>query len=143
LSVDEALLIGRAAFLVALYLFLLLLVILLWRELRVKGARPNERAPADLMIVEPFDTGLDPGERIPLLAESSVGRGRESDILLDDSFLSADHARLSWNGRGWVLEDLNSTNGTKVNGKPVKKPTAVKSGDLIEFGRVKVKLIAL
>jgi hypothetical protein len=143
LSVDDALLIGRVAFIVALYLFLLLLAFLLWRELRVKGARPNERAPADLIVVEPFDTGLDPGERVALLAQSSIGRGAENDIVLDDSFMSTDHARLSWNGRGWVLEDLNSTNGTRVNGKSVKRATAVKPGDMIEFGRVKMKLVAL
>ncbi len=143
MSVDDALLAGRVAFIVALYLFLLVLALLLWRELRVKGVRTTERAPADLLIVEPFDTGLDPGERIPLLALSSIGRGQENDVTLDDSFLSADHARLSWNGRGWVLEDLNSTNGTRLNGKSVRKAMAVKAGDMIEFGRVKVKLVQL
>lgn len=143
MSVDDALLIGRVAFIIALYLFLLLLALLLVRELRSRGARSNERAPADLLVVEPFDTGLDAGERIPLLAQSSIGRGRENDITLDDSFLSADHARLSWNGKGWVLEDLGSTNGTQVNGKRVKRATALKPGDTIEFGRVRVKLVAL
>lgn len=143
MSVDDALLIGRVAFIAALYLFLFLLAILLWKELRVKGARSTERAPADLLVVEPFDTGLDPGERIPLLALSSIGRGRENDVALDDSFLSGDHARLSWNGRGWVLEDLNSTNGTRLNGKAVRKAVAVKPGDVIEFGRVKVKMVPL
>ncbi len=143
MSVDDALLIGRVAFIAALYLFLLVLATVLWRELRAKGARSTERAPADLLVVEPFDTGLDPGERIPLLALSAVGRGRENDVTLDDSFLSAEHARLSWNGRGWVLEDLNSTNGTRVNGKPVRKAVAIKAGDTIEFGRVKVKMVPL
>jgi pSer/pThr/pTyr-binding forkhead associated (FHA) protein len=57
--------------------------------------------------------------------------------------ISAQHARLTWNGRGWVLEDLNSTNGTFVNGKPVERPVAVKQGDVIELGRVKVKLVPL
>lgn len=143
MSVDDALLIGRVAFVVALYLFLLILSIVLVRELRARGAQANERAPADLLVVEPFDTGLDAGERIPLLAQSSIGRGRENDVTLDDSFLSADHARLSWNGKGWVLEDLGSTNGTRVNGKQIKRATALKPGDTVEFGRVRVKLVPL
>jgi hypothetical protein len=143
LSVDEALLVGRVAFIVALYLFAVILAFLLLRELRTKSSRATERAPADLLVVEPHDTGLDPGERIPLLALSTVGRGRENDVTLDDSFLSAEHARLSWNGKGWVVEDLGSTNGTRVNGKPVRRAVAVKQGDMIEFGRVKVKLTPL
>jgi hypothetical protein len=142
LSVDEALLVGRAAFLVALYLFLLLLALLLRRELRTRGIPATERAPADLLIVEPFETGLDPGERIPLLAVSNVGRTEENDVVLRDSFLSAAHARLTWNGRGWSLEDLNSSNGTRVNDRPVRRPVAVRAGDAIEFGRVKTKLVS-
>lgn len=143
MSVDNAILLGRIVFVVALYLFLVVLALMLLRELTAKGARSTERAPADLIMMEPFDTGIDAGERIPLLGQSSVGRGRENDVALDDSFLSTEHARLSWNGRGWVLEDLGSTNGTRVNGKPVKRTVAVRQGDVIEFGRVKVKLVPL
>lgn len=143
MSVDNALLIGRVAFIVALYLFLLLLAILLWRELRVRGSKATERAPADLLVMEPSDTGLDPGERIPLLSQSTVGRSRENEVTLDDAVVSAQHARLTWNGRGWVVEDLNSTNGTFVNGQPVERPVPVRQGDVIEFGPVKVKLVPI
>jgi FHA domain len=142
LSVDEALLVGRAAFLVALYLFLLLLALLLRRELRSRGVPATERAPADLLIVEPYETGLDPSERIPLLAVSTIGRADDNDVVLHDSFMSATHARLTWNGRGWSIEDLNSSNGTRVNSRPVRRPVAVKAGDTIEFGRVKAKLVS-
>jgi hypothetical protein len=141
LNVDEALLLGRVAFLVALYVFLFLLAILLRRELHGRAARTDERAPADMLVVEPSDTGLEAGERIPLLAVSRIGRDGENDIILNDTFVSADHARLSWSGRGWVLEDLGSTNGTRVNGKQIRRAARIKPGDLIEFGRVKVKLV--
>jgi hypothetical protein len=143
LSVDDALLLGRVLFLVALYLFLAALAVLLWRELRSRVSTATERAPADLLIVEPFDTGLEPGERIPLLAVSTIGRDSENDVVLQDSFLSTYHAKLSWNRRGWVLEDLGSTNGTRVAGKPVRKAMAIKTGETIEFGRVKVKLVPI
>lgn len=141
MSVDQAILIGRVAFVVALYVFVLILALLLRRELAGRGARSTERAPADLLIVEPYDTGLDPGERIPLLAASAVGRGDGNDVVLNDGFLSLDHARLLYNGRGWVVEDLGSTNGTKINGRPVTRPSAVRLGDTLEFGRVKAKLV--
>jgi hypothetical protein len=143
LSVDDALLLGRIAFLVALYLFLFLLAVLLRRELRSHTARNDERAPGDLIVVEPYETGLEPGDRIPLLAVSRIGRDGTNDVILEDTFVSAEHARLSWNGRGWVLEDLGSTNGTRINGKMVQRPAPLKPGDTIEFGRVKLKLVAL
>jgi hypothetical protein len=143
LSVDDALLLGRIAFLVALYLFLFLLAVLLRRELRSHTARNDERAPGDLIVVEPYETGLEPGDRVPLLAVSRIGRDGTNDVILEDTFVSAEHARLSWNGRGWVLEDLGSTNGTRINGKMVQRPAPLKPGDTIEFGRVKLKLVAL
>jgi hypothetical protein len=142
-SVDDTLLIGRIVFLVALYLFLLLLAFVLWRELRSRATSATERAPADLLIVEPFETGLDPGDRIPLLAVSTIGRAEGNEIVLRDGFVSDPHARLNWNGKGFVVEDLKSTNGTKINDKTIKKPSAVKLGDFIIFGRVKVQLVGL
>jgi pSer/pThr/pTyr-binding forkhead associated (FHA) protein len=96
-----------------------------------------------LLVVDPFETGLEPGERIPLIALSSIGRSNENDIVLSDTFVSAEHARLYWSGRGWVVEDLGSTNGTRVNGKPVRRAMPVKIGDTVEFGRVKARLVPL
>ncbi|MBV9279438.1 MAG: FHA domain-containing protein [Chloroflexi bacterium] len=134
---------GRVLFLAALYLFLLVLALLLRRELRLRASRSDERAPGDLLVVDPYETGLEAGERIPLLALATIGRDNDNDVILTDTFVSAEHAKLSWNGRGWVLEDLGSTNGTRVNGKPVHRSTPIKPGDTIEFGRVKTRLVPL
>ncbi|GAC1319965.1 MAG: hypothetical protein NVS2B16_16610 [Chloroflexota bacterium] len=142
MNVDDALLVGRVAFLAALYFFLILLALILRRELRVSVVSDEERAPADLLVVDPAESGLDAGERIPLLALSRVGRSDDNEIVLNDTFVSTQHARLAWNGRGWMVEDLGSTNGTRVNGKPVRKTMAVKPGDTLEFGRVKGRLVA-
>lgn len=143
MSVDDALLLGRIVFVAALYLFFGLLALLLRRELRQRSSARDERAPGDLLVVEPYETGLEPGERLPLLALSSIGRGGENDIVLRDTFVSGEHARLAWNGRGWVLEDLGSTNGTRVNGKQIRRAVPVKAGDTVEFGRFKAKLVPL
>lgn len=143
MSVDEILLLGRVAFLAALYLFLIILALLLRRELRTRVPAVEGRAPGDLLVIDPYETGLEPGERIPLLASTAVGRAEGNDIVLGDTFASGEHARLAWNGKGWVLEDMGSTNGTYVNGQQVSRSVAVKPGDIIEFGRVKVKLVPL
>lgn len=141
MNVDEILLLGRVAFLAALYLFLLMLALLLRRELRAGASRREERAPADLLVVEPAGSTYEPGERIPLLGISTLGREENNDIVLNDNFVSGEHARLLWNGRGWVLQDLGSTNGTLVNGKRVKRSTAVRPGDILQVGGVRLKLV--
>jgi hypothetical protein len=143
LSVDDILLLGRVAFVVALYLFLLSLALLLRRELRVRSLTQGERAPGDLLLMEPGETRMEAGERIPLLSTTSVGRDSGNDIVLDDTFISSEHATVSWNGKGWVLKDAGSTNGTKLNGKDVKRPVALKPGDIVEFGQIKFKLVEL
>jgi hypothetical protein len=143
-SVDEILLLARIAFVAALYLFLIVLALLLRRELTSRASTAGERAPADLLVVEPHDTGYEVGERIPLLRSSTIGRLQDNTVVMDDMLVSGEHARLRWNGKGWVLEDLNSTNGTEVNGHEVKGTTAIQPGDTIGLGRVvKLKLVAV
>jgi hypothetical protein len=143
LSIDDALLLGRIAFVTALYIFLIVLAVLLRRELAVATARAEERAPGDLLMIEPAESGFDASERIPLLSLTRIGRDPVNDIIFDDTFVSSEHARILWNGRGWVLQDLDSTNGTKVDGKQVRKAVAIKPGETIEFGRVKTKLVPM
>jgi hypothetical protein len=143
LSVDDILLLGRVAFVVALYLFLLSLALLLRRELRSRSLTQGERAPGDLLVMEPGETGMEAGERIPLLSTTSVGRDSANDIVLDDTFISSEHATVTWNGKGWVLSDSGSTNGTRLNGKDVRRSVAMKPGDVVEFGQIKFKMVEL
>jgi hypothetical protein len=62
-----------------------------------------------------------------------IGRDAECGLVLEDPRVSKQHARLRWTGSGWVVEDLGSKNGTRVNGGP---PTGSElgQGDWIDFG---------
>ncbi len=143
MNVNDILLLGRIAFVAALYLFLLILAFLLRRELRTRSFAQGERAPGDLLLMETGETGMEAGERIPLMSTTHIGRDPDSDIVFDDTFISANHATLSWNGKGWVLQDNGSTNGTRLNGKEVHRTVPLKVGDVVEFGRIKGKLVGL
>ncbi len=63
------------------------------------------------------------------------------EIALNDSFLSAQHARLELRGDDWLLEDMKSTNGTFVNEIEVRDPTTIEDGDIIRVGRIEMRLI--
>lgn len=68
-----------------------------------------------------------------------IGRSRDADIVIDDSNVSRRHAEISPSGQSWLIQDLGSTNGVRVNGRQVDGPHPLESGDRIELGTVSVK----
>jgi len=66
-----------------------------------------------------------------------MGRGLDNDVVVEDRRVSRHHARLQRGARGWEVTDLSSTNGTFINGKPVKQ-RAVSNGDTISLGGLEV-----
>jgi pSer/pThr/pTyr-binding forkhead associated (FHA) protein len=71
---------------------------------------------------------------------TTLGRRPYNDVVIDNLAVSGEHAALQMNGSEVVLEDLNSTNGTYVNGKAIKKQ-ALQNGDTIEVGKYKIKFV--
>lgn len=65
--------------------------------------------------------------------ESVIGRGATATIVINDGGASRNHARIIWNGKAAGLEDLQSTNGTLLNGRRVTV-SPLEQGDVIEIG---------
>lgn len=70
----------------------------------------------------------------------TIGRRSSNDIHIDNLAVSGQHAEISALGKDVYLADLNSTNGTLVNGKAIKKH-ALKHRDVIEFGKYQLRYI--
>lgn len=64
----------------------------------------------------------------------TLGRSRSSDVMVDDANVSRAHAEVRAHGSTWVLTDLGSTNGTRLNGRRVTQPEVLGPGDQIEVG---------
>jgi Domain of unknown function (DUF1707)/Inner membrane component of T3SS, cytoplasmic domain len=64
----------------------------------------------------------------------TIGRDDGCDLVLGDLSVSRLHARLERDGTGWLLEDLGSTNGTRLNGWRVSGQVPVRPGDQVSFG---------
>jgi pSer/pThr/pTyr-binding forkhead associated (FHA) protein len=64
----------------------------------------------------------------------TIGRTRDCDLCLTDMSVSRMHAQLVRREDGWLLSDLGSHNGTRVNGWLVREPVPVRAGDRVEFG---------
>lgn len=71
---------------------------------------------------------------------TTLGRRPYNDVVIDNLAVSGEHAALQMTGGEVTLEDLNSTNGTYVNGKAVKKQ-GLQNGDTIEVGKYKIKFV--
>src|SRR5829696_7239931 len=71
---------------------------------------------------------------------TTLGRRPYNDIVIDNLAVSGEHAVLQMTGNEVYLEDLNSTNGTYVNGKAVKKQL-LQNNDTVEIGKYKIKYI--
>jgi pSer/pThr/pTyr-binding forkhead associated (FHA) protein len=134
------------------YALLALLFLFIWRAMRwvVRGLNVD-RTPAvhsrggavvaaareTLLLVQP-----DGGKSFPFRVEgaTTIGRGAECELRLDDTYASQQHARIFDRGGSWYVEDLGSTNGTFVNEQKLVAPAMLTPGDTIRVGTTRVEL---
>jgi pSer/pThr/pTyr-binding forkhead associated (FHA) protein len=71
---------------------------------------------------------------------TTIGRRSHNDVVIDNLAVSGEHAVVFGSGGETYLEDLGSTNGTTVNGQPIKKHL-LQSGDTVEIGKYKLRYL--
>jgi len=76
----------------------------------------------------------------PLRPVTSIGRASANTIVLEDDYVSNEHAMLMLRGRQWWLEDLNSRNGTLLNDVRLDTPTIISPGDVITIGNTRLRM---
>jgi pSer/pThr/pTyr-binding forkhead associated (FHA) protein len=84
-------------------------------------------------------TGPEAGRRVELGVEVVIGR-QDADLVLEDPEVSRRHAVLRRSGESVVIEDLDSTNGTFVEGERIRKPITVGPGDEVRVGRTTLEI---
>lgn len=78
------------------------------------------------------------GKRHPITkSRTIIGRGSDADITVDDTGISRKHVEILWDGTRGQVNDLGSTNGSKLNGNPVHK-APLEPDSLIEIGRTRI-----
>lgn len=123
----------------SLYAFLGWTLFTIWRELHAQGTLLAARKiPGINLNIQINDQA--PVQRYFNQSEILLGRDAHCDIPLLDDTVSIRHARLSYHHGQWWLEDLGSTNGTRLNKEKVSIPTVVISGDQVECGKAAISL---
>ncbi|MDW3220601.1 MAG: FHA domain-containing protein [Acidimicrobiales bacterium] len=162
---DQLFIVLRVCLLALVYLVFLRVLRAVWVELRAEGARPapapaprrSKRAPAPAPVPEPVGAPLPASAPTALLAtgrlaivapaglagqtfvvdgETTIGRGAGCAVSIDDAHVSKLHARISPADGGWMIEDLGSTNGTVLDGSPLRAPVRLMPGSRISIGEI-------
>ena len=146
ISFDWFILLLRMAFIALIYYFLYQVARVSIRELVAFG---TSAAPADrqtlpspssaLEVVEPAESSLAAGELLPLDHYTTIGRRDDNSLVLDDAYVSSAHAEIMFDQGAWWVVDLSSTNGTFVNGRPVRARIRLATGDVVQFGRMTLR----
>lgn len=103
---------------------------------------PTSRDPGTPLATFGVLAGPEKGERLAIrLPVVSIGRGTQNEIVLSDDSVSAVHARLEYSAGSWQLTDLNSTNGTYVEGVRLapEVPTPLIDAATVRFGGVRLE----
>jgi len=102
----------------------------------------GNRLPEDHLVVGRLILMHQQEAREYLIADADryLGRDMNNDIVIyGDSEISGRHARISFRGDGFWVEDLHSTNGTFVNGERITEPVRLEDEDLLKLGRTLLK----
>lgn len=112
------------------------------RTMVYSAAAPPEEPPRTPPVPGPTHptAKLRIGDQSALIGSAGavIGRSRDCDVLIDDPNVSRRHAELAPSEGGWVVRDLGSTNGVKVNGARVRGEQPLMPGDTIELGTTHV-----
>ena len=132
----------QLGFVALLYLVLMRFAGSLLRDLRsAEDAQISTRSGIGRLSVLESPADEPPsGSTIALGPINSIGRNVNNTIFVEDDFVSANHAMLTFRGRSWFVEDQGSTNGTYVNGHRIDRPVALSFGDELTIGRVRMRL---
>lgn len=137
----------KFGFLAVLYLFLLVIARSAFKDLRrttapAPDATGFHAAPAYSEVVRGDDGwliverggGLEAGERFDLIGGISIGRSRDCDVQIEDRYASSLHARVFSRAGRFFVEDMNSTNGTLLNGATLNGEAELIDGDSVQIG---------
>ena len=90
----------------------------------------------------PLELVLSGGRRLALVGDVVIGRAPGSTLQLDDPSVSRRHARIRYDGERWLVADLGSLNGTRLNGWRISEETEIRPGDRLSLGPARFRLTA-
>jgi len=126
-----------------IYIIIFTALRIMYNDMKGGGrARTSQSRTYGLEILNPGSSeNLRKGAVIPVKGIITIGRKADNMLVLEDPYASSYHAKLFFKGDEIVLEDLESTNGTMLNGEKLSGKAFLASGDEISIGSVSFRFI--
>jgi pSer/pThr/pTyr-binding forkhead associated (FHA) protein len=115
----------------------------MYKDIKVGGKKKTLRKNAfGLEVLQAGEnSNLRKGGIIPVQGELTIGRKNTNHLILEDQFVSGNHVRIFVRNTDYMIEDMGSTNGTKVNEERLEERAILRVGDEIEVGSAVFKVI--
>lgn len=132
-------------FIVIIYFIIFYALKIMYKDVKNGGKRKNSGtaySELGLEVLNPGDNeNLKKGSVVPIRGVISLGRKEDNTIVLTDQYVSGYHAKIFIKNRDFILEDLDSTNGTFLNGSRIYGRVKLEEEDEITMGSLTFKVI--
>lgn len=132
-------------FIIILYVIIYYALKIMYKDVKNGGRRRRPQRANGNYGLEIIDSGeargLKEGSIIPIRSDISIGRKEGNSIVMADQHVSGKHAQILVRNNGLFLEDLNSTNGTYLNGRKLKGRAKLSNKDEIRIGSGVFKIL--
>ena len=123
-----------------IYFFLYKVIKVMYSDLKTDKTEEGFSAGIEVVKVSEGCT-IPVGTVYPLHPVTSIGRKNDNTIILDSQYVSNYHAKIYKKNNEYVLKDMNSTNGTFLNGNKIDKSIVIKNDYTIDIGGILFKVI--
>jgi hypothetical protein len=137
LTTEAIIFLLRVLLLAVLYLFLVAVILTISRDVS-RGQPDRPVGAARLVVLDPGRTGIERGATLNLRPTTSIGRSGHNAVILDDAYVSSEHAVINFRAGRWWLADRGSTNGTVLNDHAVNGEAELTPGDVIRIGEIRL-----
>ena len=132
-------------FIIIIYFIIIYALKVMSRDVKLGNSRKKSEITdydLGLEVVNPGENNLlKKGSMVNIRGVISLGRKEDNTIVLQDKFISGHHAKIFIKNREYILEDLDSTNGTFLNGKRIYGRVRLEEEDEITMGSLTLKVI--
>jgi len=134
----------KFAILAIVYLIIFFALRIMYKDIKSGGRKKvsNRKSSFGLEVIEAGEnTNLKNGGIIPVQGELTIGRRNNNHLILEDQFVSGNHARIFVKNTDYMIEDMGSTNGTKLNDERLEDRAILRVGDEIQIGSTLFRVI--
>ncbi|QSZ28114.1 FHA domain-containing protein [Aceticella autotrophica] len=123
----------RYVLIILIYLFIYKVFKIIYMD--IKGVRKEREITKARLI------SLSGGSNYNLFEVTTIGRANDCDIIIENPYVSSKHVIIRKKGNKYIIQDLNSTNGTFINGKRIKNIANIRNNDIITLGNEEFRFI--